>query len=114
MTNELKLYRVNFELLGSTFDETVNKRNITIGISTSIIKSVHFYTGILAPSATCWVDITFKDETRKPKCYLICGHYAASKSAARARELNLTIIGDETRKDAPVLECQENITEHVV
>lgn len=113
---ELKIYRVNGEAPNgcTSLKDIVDKHNITVGIDGSIIKQVFFYTGILAPRSTVWIDVTFNDDT-PTKVYLICGHYAGLKTLNMAFEMGLPIkldgFGYESK--GPVLPCQEEISEHV-
>jgi hypothetical protein len=71
----LRVYRVDAELIDMVM-HGCNKQTIEIHVKD--VAALQVYTGILAPSKTCYIDVCFKDSHAHPKrCFLICGHPAA-------------------------------------
>jgi hypothetical protein len=88
----LRLYRVDAELI----DSTMHGRNKqTVEIPVADVAEIKLYTGMLAPSATCYIDVTFKDEVAyKKRCFLICGHPAARLTAFEAKIAGISVTGE--------------------
>lgn len=77
----LRIYRVDSEMV----DDVVHARNKqTIEIPVSDVSALKIYTGMIAPMATCYIDVYFKGEISQ-RCFLICGHPAAKLTQFEAK-----------------------------
>jgi hypothetical protein len=108
----LPIYRVNSKLDMDKFNATpityinndfkinftsayIDLHNKTVMVNPRYIKYIEYYTGIMASSATCYVDIHFKYSSCSVT-YLICGHYAGLATIQKAKELGIEVEGEDS------------------
>jgi hypothetical protein len=88
----LRVYRVDAELIGGVMH---GRKKQTIEIPVKDVASLRVYTGILAPSMTCYIDVVFKDpKVHAQRCYLICGHPAAKLTTFEARLAGIAVTSE--------------------
>ncbi len=88
-----RLHRVDSELTKDGFAHPLNRQ--TLEFSPDEIDHIHAYTGWLAPGATGYVDVVFKDKKKAARTFVVCGHPAIKLAIFEARLATIRVIDQE-------------------